>query len=70
MISSDELYPAWVSKLETCQEGNGFDTEKPSVNVITWSIVMGLGSGKGGRLLTKEQVIRVGCVSPYTKYFY
>lgn len=46
MISSDELHPTRVSKLEARQEGNGFDTEKPSVNVITWNIVLGLGSSK------------------------
>lgn len=36
MVAADEVDSMWVAKLEADEEGNCFDREEASVDIITW----------------------------------
>ena len=36
MVATDEVDSMWIAKLEADEEGNRFDGEETSVDIITW----------------------------------
>ena len=36
MVATDEVDSMWIAKLKANEEGNRFDREETSVDIITW----------------------------------